>query len=473
MANDTIKIYVSRQLQEQGKILKLSTHDRDGKVYPFRYFFFRVKKHFEHFLEKNEPRWITIPGLRGVGKTTILAQLFSMYRSRFNNRVLYVSLDEVVHKMGGDLFAVLDAYAEVLGESFPSLKENVLLLVDEVHFDPKWQDALKTLYDKSRKIFIVSTGSSAIAINRTADVARRSLVEKMYPLQFTEYVMLSDGIHPTQGLGERVRRTLFESATSDDVFDGLKGLENEVRLYWEKVDKNAISKYIQYYSLPSVLPYDDPIQVYQLLNTMLDKIVRKDLPGMYPFSHSVISKISNLLYLIASSDVRSTHDFAQDLGIDEKTLSSVFRVLEDAELLLRVYPYSSSAPKKVRKPSKYLFFAPSLRAALVHLIDPQSVLFSHKGKLLEDSVGMHLYNYISDKGLSFGYDDAQGGADLIVGGIGKKIVIEVGWKKDNIGQVLKTMGDTGGDYGLLITDSHLLKKNKNVVTVPFEYFFLL
>ena len=125
----------------------------------------------------------------------------------------------------------------------------------------------------------------------------------------------------------------------------------------------------------------------------------------------------------------------------------------------------------MRKPSKYLFFAPSLRAALIHLVDPQAVSFSHKGKILEDGVGMHLYNYVSDRGISFSYDDAQGGADIIISGT-RKIVIEIGWKKEKVGQVLKTMEDVGGDYGLLITDTPLPKKHGNVVTVPFEYFFL-
>lgn len=473
MANEMIKNYVARQLTEQEKILRLYTHDRGGQVYPHRYFFFRIQKHVFDFLDKGVPRWITVPGLRGVGKTTILAQLFLKYRLHFSNRVLYVSLDEVVHKLGGNLFDVLDAYEELLGESFSSLKNEVLLLVDEVHFDPKWQDALKTLYDKSRGVFVVATGSSAIALkNRTGNIDRRFLVERMHPLRFAEYVMLSDGVFPPPGLGERICHILFESNTSDDVFSGLRGVESEVRLYWQKVDRNMISQYIQYYSLPSVIPYSDLAEIYQILNNMLDKIVRKDLPGMYSFSPSVLSKIPHLLYLIASSDVRSMSGFARDLNIDEKTLLGIFRVLEDAELLLRVYPYSSSAPKKVRKPSKFLFFAPSLRASLVHLIDPRSVLFSHKGKLLEDSIAMHLYSYISDKGISLGYDDAQGGADFVIGGR-KKVVIEVGWNKSRANQVLKTMESVSGDYGLLITDSPTLKKDEHVVTVPFEFFFLL
>ena len=472
MTNEQIKNYVARQLTEQEKILSLYVQS-NGKKHPRRYFFSRIEKHIESFLTKGSPRWITIPGLRGVGKTTILAQIFFQYSHKFNSRVLYVSLDEVVNKMGGDLFNVLDAYESLLGESFHSLKDNILLLIDEVHFDPKWQDALKTLYDKSRRAFVLSTGSSATAINRNSDAKRRFLTEKMPPLKFTEYTMLSGGITPQKGLENKIREILFESDNADDLYKKLQSIKDEVRAYWQKVDEKTIEKYIRYYSLPSVLPHDDPFEIYQILNSTLDRIIQEDFPGVHTFSSSVLSKISQLLYLIASSDVRSVSGFAKDLqNINEKTLTAVFRALEDAELLLRVYPFSSSAPKRVRKPSKYLFFAPSLRAALIHTVDPRAVLTSHKGKLLEDAVSMHLHSYISGKELSFGYDDAQGGADLIIGDK-KKIVIEVGWNKNKIDQALKTMKDIQGDYGLLITNTPTLKKDRNVVTIPFEYFFLL
>lgn len=482
MANSEVKNYVARQLTEQAKVLKLSAYDREGRAYLKRYFYYRLDKHTRNFLEQgSEPRWIMMPGLRGVGKTTVLAQLFFAYQKRFNGRVLYVSLDDVANKLNSDLFAVLDAYEELLGESFSSLKENVLLLLDEVHFDPKWQAALKSLYDKSRRIFIISTGSSAIAINRTADVARRSLVEKMYPLKFTEYIMLADTVSgksevrfPSR-LGEQIAYGLFESENADEVHNRLRNLEDQVRAYWQKADVLAIDRYIKYYSLPSVLTYKEDAGIYAILNSVVDRIVERDLPTMQSFSTAVLAKIPSLLFLVASSDTRSLAAFAKDLkDIDEKTLIAVFRVLEEAELLLRVYPFSLSAPKRVRKPSKYLFFASSIRAALIHLTDSRAIDTQHKGKLLEDSVGMYLYRHFSNSiGASLGYDDAQGGADFIIDAGKKRIVIETGWNKPNGNQAIQTMQEVEANYGLLVTHSSVLEQKNNVVTVPFEFFFLI
>jgi len=207
----------------------------------------------------------------------------------------------------------------------------------------------------------------------------------------------------------------------------------------------------------------------------MDRIVEKDLPTMQSFSTAILAKIPSLLFLVASSDTRSLAAFAKDLrDIDEKTLIAVFRVLEEAELLLRVYPFSLSAPKRVRKPSKYLFFASSIRAALIHLTDSRAIDTQHKGKLLEDSVGMYLYrNFSGVTGASLGYDDAQGGADFIVDAGGKRIVVETGWSKRDGSQAVKTMQDVKASYGLLVTKSSVLEEKDNVIKVPFEYFFLL
>ncbi len=482
MTNSEVKNYVARQLTEQAKILRLSAYDRNEQAFLKRYFYYRLDKHLRNFLEQgSEPRWVMVPGLRGVGKTTVLAQLFFAYQKRFNDRVLYVSLDDIANKLNSDLFAVLDAYEELLGESLSSLKENVLLLVDEVHFDSKWQSALKSLYDKSRRVFIISTGSSAIAINRTADVARRSLVEKMYPLKFTEYIMLADTIanrseirFPSK-LGEDIAQGLFASENASEAFKRLKLLENQVRAYWQKTDILAIDRYIKYYSLPSVLSYKDDAAIYTILNSVVDRIVEKDLPTMQSFSTAVLAKIPSLLFLVASSDTRSLAAFAKDLkDIDEKTLIAVFRVLEEAELLLRVYPFSISAPKRVRKPSKYLFFASSIRAALIHITDSRAIDTQHKGKLLEDSVGMYLYRHFSSViGASLGYDDAQGGADFIIDAGGKRIVVETGWNKRNPSQAIQTMQEVKANYGLLVSNSSLLEQKNDVVIVPFDFFFLL
>jgi predicted AAA+ superfamily ATPase len=483
MAREEIKNYVARQLSEQAKTLALSTCNQEGAPYLKRYFYYRIEKFVRSFLTTHgEPRWIIIPGLRGVGKTTVLGQIFFQYSGIFGKNILYVSLDDVTKRLGSSLFEVIDAYEELLATSFSQLKEDVLFLVDEVHFDPEWQFALKSLYDRSRRVFIISTGSSAIALNTTTDVARRSHIEKMYPLKFTEYVMLSDSVDRKKAavqfppkLGDRIADALFESSRAEHALAKLEAVSSAVVQYWQSVDIRAIDRYLKFYSTPSVLPYSDDTVIYANLNSVIDRVVERDIPTMKSFSPDKQEKILALLFILAGSDTQSLQSLASELkDIDVKTLSGILKTLEDAELLIRIYPFSSSSPKRVRLPSKYLFLASSMRAALLHIIDSRSIDIQHKGKLLEDAVGMYVYRHFKDSiGWTLGYDTDKGGADFVVDGKDRRLVIEAGFNKRTHQQVVRTLENVQGTYGIVVTNSCTLGIQDNVLFVPFEYFFLL
>ena len=109
---DEILKYVQNQLVQAPFRLKSYTQDEQGKKYPQRNIYVKVDKYFRDFLHNPNARdrWIIIPGLRGVGKTTILAQLFLNHQQEVDDRrMLYVSLDEVVNVLGSSLKDVLSA----------------------------------------------------------------------------------------------------------------------------------------------------------------------------------------------------------------------------------------------------------------------------------------------------------------------------------------------------------------------------
>jgi predicted AAA+ superfamily ATPase len=214
---------------------------------------------------------------------------------------------------------------------------------------------------------------------------------------------------------------------------------------------------------------------YANLNAVIDRIIEKDIPTLKSFTPEIYSKIPALMLILAVSDTQSLQNLATELkDIEVKTLSTVFRVLEDSELLVRVYPFSLSAPKKVRLPSKYLFLVSSLRAALLHLIDSRSIDLLHRGKLLEDAVGMYLYRHFKDTiGWTISYDAGKKGADFVVDGKARRIVVEAGWNKRAHQQVLNSLQNVKGTYGMVVSNSVVLGEKGNVLIVPFEYFFLL
>ena len=162
---ETLK-YVQNQLVQAPFRLQSYVQDEQGKKYPQRNIYIKVDKYLKDFLYKPEAqdRWIIIPGLRGVGKTTILAQLFlNHYQEVGQQRMLYISLDEVVNVLGLSLKDVLSAYEEIIGESFEKLTKPLFIFIDEAQYDPRWASVLKTVYDRSNKVFVVCSGSSYIS----------------------------------------------------------------------------------------------------------------------------------------------------------------------------------------------------------------------------------------------------------------------------------------------------------------------
>ena len=105
-------------------------------------------------------RWIIIPGLRGVGKTTIMHQLLSNHRpwlakKGLDVQLLFISLDEVVYDLRTDLRTTLRAYEQILGHYFELTKQPIFLFVDEVQRNTQWSQTLKVIYDRCQGSFFV------------------------------------------------------------------------------------------------------------------------------------------------------------------------------------------------------------------------------------------------------------------------------------------------------------------------------
>jgi len=113
--------------------------DREGNFYPKRSAFVILKKYIDDYLKEDaEPRWIVMPGLRGVGKTTLLSQLFIDVLTSSDIYKFYLSVDEIVRRFNAYLWDVIEAYENILGKRLEQLEKKMFLFFDEVQYDPKW-----------------------------------------------------------------------------------------------------------------------------------------------------------------------------------------------------------------------------------------------------------------------------------------------------------------------------------------------
>ena len=471
--------YVQGQIAQAPYRLKGHITDPAGKTYPQRHIYKKLERHLDNFLAgKTEQRWIIVPGLRGVGKTTVLSQLFLKLQPRFDSlRTLYVSLDEATGLINSNLLEILEAYESILGESFERAKKPIFLFIDEVQYDPKWGLALKSLYDRTKQVFIFCTGSSAVSLQTNPDVYRRVVVEKLYPLSFPEYQMLHQGIFPAKGLKSQIKQAVYFSSDSHEVYENSSKLGKDVLQYWSRVDKLEIQQYLMLGTLPFALQFFNPTQVYETIGSLLDKIIQKDIENLKSFDPQTLQAIKRLLFLLADTgDILSVAKLPALTGIESSiTTQKVLAVLEQAELLIRVFPYGSHK-SRLTKPSKYLFMSPAIRMALLGIVGKEATFYTRMGKLLEDAAAMHFSREFISSGVgAISYDGVQGGADFILQIANKKqIAIEIGVGEKDRTQVKKTMERIQCDYGIVIGDGKLTHfPEDKVIYLPLSYFLLM
>jgi len=471
--------YVQNQLVQAPFRLKSYVQDEQGKKFPQRNIYVKVDKYFRDFLHNSsaQDRWVIIPGLRGVGKTTILAQLFlNHYREVGDRRILYVSLDEVVNVIGSSLKDALIAYERILGESFEKLTKPVFIFIDESQYDPKWASVLKSIYDRSNKVFVACSGSSAVSLQTNPDVIRRSIFQKLFPTSFSEFLMIRDGKFPVKDLKKNIKDALFNAESAKDAYEKLKKLEQSVVSAWASIDRHYVDEYLKIGTLPFAIRMKDEVRVYQTINLLLDKVINQDVQGLGRFDTKTLIHIKRVLFLLAESDVVSIQNLAKILETSVNTVSNILEVLEQAELLIRIMPYGSNS-KKVRKPSRYQFMSSAMRSAFLSVAGNEQIFASQKGRLMEDIVAMTLYReFVADSRGALNYDSSKAGADFILTIGGKSIIpIEVGTGEKLGTQVRNTMKKIGSSkYGVVICRNSLtLLEDANIVKVPLDYFLLI
>lgn len=473
--NQELVEYLQRQIRTTDERLKRFTHSPAGDKYPRRFMFLTLKTYIDDFLAKKPGNnMMIIPGFRGVGKTTLISQVGAEYKSKVNN-FLFLSIEDAKNLFDVGISELISAYEEILGDDLEKIQDPILIFLDEIQSDPKWAVTLKSLYEKTTKVFFCCTGSSAVILQTTTNLARRAIFEKMPPISFIEYVMIKEWIHPEEGLKEKIREAIYFSKNAQEVYHNLLQRQSAVNKYWTKINRKDIRKYLAYGSLPFALTMLNEAAIYDSISLLLDKIIRLDLPKLGNFSADTLNAVKRMLFVIAESDVTSLGMLEDKFNINRLTIASVLDALEKAELLIKIPAYGSNSAI-AKKANKYLFMSPAIRMSFFYMTGLESTYLTRQGKLLEDAVGAHLYREFVLRGQgSIRYDSAEGGADFILQILNhKQIIIEIGMGDKNNKQIINSMKKINSDYNLVFSRSELkFNENTKTVFVPLDYYFLM
>jgi len=496
-SRDKIENFYRLWVSELDRFLSGYIYDEESKLnstrYIFSYYLTLLEKFTSGHLEEIE-KINLLSGIRGVGKTTLLAQIYyatkfiplnkvSDYRNIIaqNYEKIYLDVSRLANE-GISLNEFFNYFQERNDIRFVDLNKKILILLDEVHYDEKWGLFLKNVFDatKSHKnILIIATGSSALRIKLNPDLSRRSLSEELYPLKFNEYAILKSNIYPEQGLMDNLIESILGSKDAKELFEFWKSKQTKISRYFAKFPPSTEEDYLYFGGFPFVLKLKNKKSIiFELISGVIDKFITKDLLEMRRFSSGTISKIKDLLYLIASSDSTDINKLCSTLGLDYKSIRAVLDALVQGGILVEVKSYGKKFAR-VRKPIKFLFISPSLRINILNGILPLEV----KGKILEDYLALIFSKDFNKKGRQYGgleimYDSSRGGADFVLRlGREKKIIIEIGFGKGDEGvrQIENTARNIDGyDYGIIINYKGNLELVSNkIIKMPFNFWLAI
>ena len=105
--------YILTRLREGPTLAKENTHSRNKKL-KFRSVYLKLKMHIDNFLKGyDENRFIVMPGLRGVGKSTLIFQLYDYLLNHVkieNDRILYISTDQLKEFLGETIMDAVNVF---------------------------------------------------------------------------------------------------------------------------------------------------------------------------------------------------------------------------------------------------------------------------------------------------------------------------------------------------------------------------
>jgi len=429
----------------------------------------------DFFAQGTEPRMIGLSGLRGTGKTTLLWQTAEYIYENITTNIYFFNVNTLDNYDTNirDILELLQS--KTLKTRFTEYSEPIVLLFDEVHEDPKWTNSLKIVYDELKTAFVIATGSSALLLQSTSDLATRMLIRHIFPLTFTEYLSIRNVKKDTNGndFQNDLKQILFYSKDFTELENGLEKYINPVNDFYNSIDNlhEHIVKYIEFYNITRFCVYEETDFITDLITDLFKRVILEDIPQMMGDSNKYLHS-EKLLRRLAASDEINIQTLSQSIGISQNEIIENLDILAKAELLNVLFPYGG-IDSKINKAQKYYFMSPSIRKVILSPLFGNTTTEDLLAKLLEDTVVMYLKRLFKlESIISFSSSIKQKNPDLIIETLKNPILLEIGINKTTVKQINKSRIDYR--YGIIVNskiDNYEIRDN--TIILPLKWFLLL
>ena len=454
-----------------------------GKVFNKRSDYEMVINHIDDFMEgRNINRFLLLPGIRDVGKTTLLFQVYEYLLKEKGispQNILYFSCDRL-KKMGKiDIFDVVSSYSQTYHNSIlETLPEPVFILVDEAQYDKDWACNGKLIFDASQNVFMIFTGSSALKLSYNPDSARRWLNIPIYPLTYSQHLKLKYANFKND-LANPIVKMIFDG----NVENGGELERRMMGIYsnFDAFDIYEWKNFLQFGGFPSSF-FKKKSEITKKMVEVVDKVVTNDMAdieGMQDDTRYLAFQILNFI-AFQNPSVVSKGSLANTFDAKKALVTKVLDVLEKTQLIFHIEAFTSSV-KRTTKPHEYFLATSSLKHNLALSVG-NAMLEDEKaymGKLLENYVASSFLNLDGRSNISYKtyYDDSKKkssdkNVDFIVQrGMDKPIPIEVSCGTKDVSQIKGAIRKYHAPHGVIIsnTTSNIIKK-EDIIYLPPEIF---
>ena len=469
--------YIETRIREGPNFVKKNIHQRGQKL-KTRSVYFKLKNHIDDFLKGYiENRFIVMPGLRGVGKSTLIFQLYDYLlneRKVENDRILHISADQLNEILGESIYNAIDVFITEIHQRSPvTLEEEIFIFIDEAQYDKKWSQTGKIIYDESKKIFMIFTGSSALDLEINVDAVRRTKKEQIFPMNFKEHLLLKHEIYSPKKIST-ILRDMILTGNIDEVFKkereihrNLSKLRTPLKKEWEN--------YLCYGGFPLSINSNE-FDIHEKTYNMVERVIEKDVSHYKSFrteTKSAIFKIITFLALQKPGEI-SKAKLGRKIGISSSIIQETLDILEKTQLIFHINPYGG-AGKTIRKPWKYYFLSPSIKSSIdFHLGKYMPKNRAYLGILTEHLIASYFFRMKKTIKLPTGifYPTEKESVDFLLSKIDGAIVpVEVGIGKKGKRQVENAMNNYNSEYGIVISDkTTITKKEEDVIYIPLTTF---
>ncbi len=465
------------------KRLEGEVRDERNQKLPQRNAYVVLKKYAkDFFLKGTQPRMIALSGLRGVGKTTLMWQTANYVYKNHTTKIFFISVDDL-NRLSATLYDVINVLEkEIFHCSLNELNDRVMIMIDEVHEAKEWQKDIKILYEKGKKLFVLTTGSSALLLHSSSDLAARWTLMKIFPFKFCEFIIAKSWIKnpkkiifPVKGLSNRLKNTILFSENYEKAKNGINNLQENIKNYLQNservIDKSInllIDEYVSYHNIARFLPLVNKTLVIERVLALFERILLKDIPQINQDYFYIYNRI---LFRIALSDEINFQSLSKEFRIKETEIEKIIVNLNNAEILNVFIPHGGIRSRTGGN-QKVFFMSPSLRRALYTKIYGDKLKDELRAKLYEDIIAMYLKKNLSGGFISFGYGKKKN-PDFIIETVDDSVIMEIGINKTSVTQI-KTYGKYR--YGIIINSKIKQVKfedSNRIIFIPLSWMLLI